>query len=793
MHFKRVKFVTVSVSLLLGIWYFYASSGSAVAQSLLSDRIWLEQSIDVFNEKELPEQYIPPIPFDLPTTALTQLETVARPHATDNPKLLYTAELSVKPALPVIQPEETQNKSASSFLSRFFPWFKSMDPSVEIDTETAKINDEDWANSEFTNVSMTVADIEKMIVNDPETAREKYLEYEDWLQIEDRVRLKVQLLYHLQQWAAAEKLAIAFLNERPRSRITPIVYYFFNKSLQSQEKPLNQNMIWRELALNELAPKLRSELLIMFSEEAKFKGKILAAVQYRLDHLKNSGTSETADHEIISLLLKQIQTTEELRILMKKYPDFVWMQKQIFQIELEILSEQRRYREALELLDQRLSLARETGNLEQYLLLEKKRRSLVTALNVSPRRIGVILPMSSSNAKIAELSQQTLNGLWLALQANRVLALSANREDNSSSHNKMNTENSDNETVNELSQEFDESWELVIRDSHLDAEKTKAAIRELVEIEGVIAIIGPLARKTSEAAAEEAERLGVPLISLSLTDSIPQLGEFIFRNNKSWKQEVQKLADYAIGKLQACRFLILYAKTREGRQKMRLFLKAASLKGCEAVAVEGFKDEGQKSLVNEFDTFTGKTQRVSETDKNILKELKEKEDPVKNFDAVFVAVGSGGVKNLRLILPYSAVYKMKKTKFLGDSGWNDTALPFSPGVRGVRRPVFVDSFFLGSNTPEMLKLKRIHERILYRHQNYVGPSAYTAHAYDTLMILMQLLNDKHNHSHRDLKDALINIESYKGVSGNLRFDDDGEVQREIHLLTLHRGAIQPLF
>jgi hypothetical protein len=54
---------------------------------------------------------------------------------------------------------------------------------------------------------------------------------------------------------------------------------------------------------------------------------------------------------------------------------------------------------------------------------------------------------------------------------------------------------------------------------------------------------------------------------------------------------------------------------------MRLFLKAASLKGCEAVAVEGFKDEGQKSLVNEFDTFTGKTQRVSETDKNILQHL----------------------------------------------------------------------------------------------------------------------------------------------------------------------------
>jgi len=118
-----------------------------------------------------------------------------------------------------------------------------------------------------------------------------------------------------------------------------------------------------------------------------------------------------------------------------------------------------------------------------------------------------------------------------------------------------------------------------------------------------------------------------------------KLGEFIFRNNQSWKQEIQELLEYATSELQACRFLILYAKNREGRQKMRLFWDAAVLKGCEIVAVEGFKDEGQKSFVNEFDTFTGKNLRISKKDKRILKQLKEKEDPILNFDAVFVAVG----------------------------------------------------------------------------------------------------------------------------------------------------------
>ena len=786
-----VRVFTILLSLLLGIWNFYAASGLAVAQSLLSDRVWLEQRINIFSEKELTEQNSYGRFSGIMHAPLILHQAVARPHAPAKQELLYSMELPPKPSLAQIQTDDLPNKSSISLSSRIFPWVPSMELST-VDTDAdSNHQDQKWANSEFTGFSMPVAEIEEMIISDPEAAREKYLEFEDWLKIEDRVRLKVQLLYHLNKWASAEKLAIAFLKERPRSPIIPLIYYYLNKSLHSQNKPLDQDQILRDLALTELSPKPRGDLLLMFSNEAQLKGEILAAIQYRLELLSNSETSDEADLEKIALLLKEVQSLEELRILLENYPGSDWLHEQIFEIEFKLLSKQRRYSEALGLLDQRLNLAREIGNEKQYKRLEKLQRGFITALNVSPGRIGVILPMSSSNVKIVRLVQETLNGLRLALYANKINALNDNPE-NSTSHEKTVTENSDNSSENELSGQFADSWELVIRDSHLDPQKTRKAIRELVEIERVIAIIGPLARKTSEAAAEEAERLSVPLISLSLTDSIPEYGEYIFRNNQSWKQEVQKLADYATDKLQACRFLILYAQTREGRQKMRYFSNAVQQKECEVVAVEGFKDEGQKSLVNEFDTFTGKIKRIGKTDKSILKELKEKEDPVHNFDAVYVAVGAGGVKNLRLILPYSAVYKMKKTKFLGDSGWNDSALPFSPGVSGVRKPVFADSFFLGSKTREMGQFKRIHEQILYRHQNYISPSAYTAHAYDTLMILMRLLNDERNQSHRDLKDALINMENFQGVTGKLRFNDVGEAKREIHLLTLHRGKIQLL-
>jgi ABC-type branched-subunit amino acid transport system substrate-binding protein len=135
---------------------------------------------------------------------------------------------------------------------------------------------------------------------------------------------------------------------------------------------------------------------------------------------------------------------------------------------------------------------------------------------------------------------------------------------------------------------------------------------------------------------------------------------------------------------------------------------------------------------------------------------------------------------------------MEKATFLGDSGWNDAALPFAPGLRGVKKPVFVDSFFPQAETPAMQQLLRLHERILYRHQNYLGPTHYTAYAYDTLMILMKLLKEERNQSHRDLRNALANMEIFPGVTGNLRFDEKGEVQRVMQLLTLRRGKIQLL-
>ena len=797
MFLLQVIIFPILLVTLLSVWNFQTVTVTAHAQSLLSDSEWLEENKDVFGKQELTLQNIPLRPSDLSSTPTVLPESFLIPLETGGQ---YFSTVPQKPALPLIEQKDQSENPSGSFLSRLFPWFSSTEQSTStnLDTASEMHNVEtrvEWADSEFAGIKMLITEIERLLISDPVAAREMYEEIEDQLEIDERTRLKVQLLYYLKKWSSVEQLAEVFLSERPESKMASLMFYFLNKSLMAQHKPLSQNLIFRKRAVETLEAKFRSDFLFILSNEAFLEGDLLTAIQYRLEGMNKAKTANVASMEKLNGLLNKVQSPEILRILSENNKNVKWLQKKIFIMELELLAKLKRYRDALGILEQRMSAARVIGDQEELEVLKQIQIRYTNALNVNPRRIGVILPLSSSSVKVSRLAQQTMNGLWLALHANEIPAVPENMgDDEASQENEITgkSENKDNAQAESDSRKFEDSWELVVRDSQLNPEITKSLVRELVETERVIAIIGPLARKTSEAAAEEAERLRVPLISLSLTESIPELGEFIFRNNQSWKQEIQELLEYATSELQACRFLILYAKTREGRQKMRLFWDAAVLKGCKVVAVEGFKDEGQKSLVNEFDTFTGKIRRLGTEDKIILKELKEKEVPIHNFDAVFVAVGSGGVKNLSLIFPYSEVYKMRKTTFLGDSGWNDSALPYAPGLRGVKNPVFVDSFFLQSKTPAMQQLLRLHERILYRHQNYIGPTAYTAFAYDTLIILMRLLEDERNQSHRDLRDALLNMQMFPGVTGNLRFDENGKVEREMQLLTLRRGKIQPL-
>ena len=83
--------------------------------------------------------------------------------------------------------------------------------------------------------------------------------------------------------------------------------------------------------------------------------------------------------------------------------------------------------------------------------------------------------------------------------------------------------------------------QIIVRDSVGDPAKARAAIDDLVSLHRAIAIIGPMDRSASRAAAERASVLSVPLVTLSPDASLEGTGPMVFRLVSDAQQEIDEL------------------------------------------------------------------------------------------------------------------------------------------------------------------------------------------------------------------------------------------------------------
>jgi TolA-binding protein len=95
---------------------------------------------------------------------------------------------------------------------------------------------------------------------------------------------------------------------------------------------------------------------------------------------------------------------------------------------------------------------------------------------------------------------------------------------------------------------------IIIKDTGADPDKTITALEELYN-EQVAAIIGPIV--TSEIAAREAQEMGIPIITFTQKDNIPEIGDKVFRNFLTPKMQVQTLTSFSVESLGLFRFAIL--------------------------------------------------------------------------------------------------------------------------------------------------------------------------------------------------------------------------------------------
>jgi ABC-type branched-subunit amino acid transport system substrate-binding protein len=138
--------------------------------------------------------------------------------------------------------------------------------------------------------------------------------------------------------------------------------------------------------------------------------------------------------------------------------------------------------------------------------------------------------------------------------------------------------------------------ELVVEDTGGDPASTRAATASLIGERGVIAILGPVESRTTEAAAELTDPAGVPMLSFSAAESVTSAGTHVFRFLYSPRDELTALVGRARSE-GLSRFVILYPDDGYGRAMERLFDQEVAASGgiyCEGVAYP----PGTKSFVD---------------------------------------------------------------------------------------------------------------------------------------------------------------------------------------------------
>lgn len=320
----------------------------------------------------------------------------------------------------------------------------------------------------------------------------------------------------------------------------------------------------------------------------------------------------------------------------------------------------------------------------------------------------------------------------------------------------------------------------VYRDSGGEAAISADAVTGLVSFERVAALIGPLTGAAAQSAAQRAEREGVPLLTLSPRDGLPQSGSWIFRNSLTNRQQARAIAAYAVEQQGMRRFGILHPRNRLGEDMRDLFINEVARRGGQVVRIQGY-DERATDFRSQVRLLMGLDPNAPDERRTAAggsrdRVAEEKAPPP--FDALFIPDYADRVG---VIAPQLVYYGLEDMPLLGINGWNSPDLLRLAG-RFVEGAVFVDGFFSASTHPMVQEFSA-----LYRDTYGEEPTILEAQAFDSAGVLLFLLSRPDVRSREDLRRALLGLRDYPGVTGNLSVDVSGEFERSLFVIQVKDG------
>ncbi len=360
---------------------------------------------------------------------------------------------------------------------------------------------------------------------------------------------------------------------------------------------------------------------------------------------------------------------------------------------------------------------------------------------------------------------------------------------------------------------------LVIKDTKSNPETAINELKVMAE-EGVAAVIGPMV--TAEQVAMTADALGVPILTLTQKDYITDSGPYVFRNFITPEMQVKALVNYSAETLGAKRYAILYPQENYGITFMDLFWDEIVVHDGMAVGVESYgkeqtdfadaikklvglyypmsTDERNQALAHasllrnpeealQFFQLNEESLPLSEfeTEEEELIVDNEKEpdelESVVDFNAVFIP---DSPKKVGLIIPQLAYYDINDVYLLGTNIWHSDSL-IRMSRKYLKDVVIVDGFFTDSEDPA------IQEFVSNYMTNYnENPEIIAATAYDTALIILELLKDQTISLRSQIKEQLLEMPPFQGITGKTTFRPNGDASKDLFILGVQRGKFVEL-
>ncbi|MBP2231935.1 branched-chain amino acid transport system substrate-binding protein [Azospirillum agricola] len=246
----------------------------------------------------------------------------------------------------------------------------------------------------------------------------------------------------------------------------------------------------------------------------------------------------------------------------------------------------------------------------------------------------------------------------------------------------------------------------VFEDSQNDPRQSIAIAQKFVADPKILIELGDFSSPASMAASPIYQRAG--LVQFGFTNSHPDFtrtGDFVWSNSISQAEEQPNVADYAVNSLKLKRLAVLHLNTDWGRTSKDLFVKAATERGAEVVATEGYLPEEKD--------FRSTLVRVREANPDGIVLIS------------YYADGAAIARQLKpvgLTQPVVAVGSVYSPKFLELGG---------EAVEGVHTRA---NFFPAEPRPEVQRFVAA-----YRAKHNEEPDAFSAYAYDAALVAHRVI------------------------------------------------------